>query len=292
MNSISVDIVIPIYKGKKYIESLITSLRMQKKIVINKIIFAITDSEDSETQYAVDYANKNNIIFFIEEKKNFSHSLTRQKAIIDYCSSNIVVMISQDVKIFENDVIYNLVKPINDEECVYSYARQICSNRTIEKYIREKNYPSDSYVVSSSDVEKMQIMAFFASDACSAYNREVFILLGGYGGYDVMMGEDMLYSKIILDAGYKKKYCANAIVEHSHKYSLKQLYDRYYETGVFHSKVKVFNEYKSTDSGIKLALYVLSRALKKVDIPVIFRWLPDMTARYLGMKKGKKRGTK
>ena len=292
MDLISVDIVIPIYKGKKYIESLITSLRMQKKIVINKIIFAITDSEDSETQYAVDYANKNNIIFFIEEKKNFSHSLTRQKAIIDYCSSNIVVMISQDVKIFENDVIYNLVKPINDEECVYSYARQICSNRTIEKYIREKNYPSDSYVVSSSDVEKMQIMAFFASDACSAYNREVFILLGGYGGYDVMMGEDMLYSKIILDAGYKKKYCANAIVEHSHKYSLKQLYDRYYETGVFHSKVKVFNEYKSTDSGIKLALYVLSRALKKVDIPVIFRWLPDMTARYLGMKKGKKRGTK
>ena len=292
MNSISVDIVIPIYKGKKYIESLITSLRMQKKIVINKIIFAITDSEDSETQYAVDYANKNNIIFFIEEKKNFSHSLTRQKAIIQYCTSNIVVMLSQDIKVIEDDTIYNLVKPINNGECVYSYARQICSNKTIERYIREKNYPKESYIVSNNDVEKMQIMAFFASDACSAYNREVFICLGGYGGYDVMMGEDMLYSKIILDAGYKKKYCANSIVEHSHKYSLKQLYNRYYETGVFHSEVKLFNEYKSTDSGMKLALYVLKKANKNFDIPVIFRWLPDMMARYLGMKNGKKKGKK
>lgn len=290
MDLLEVDIVIPIYKGEKYIEPLISSLRMQKKITIKRIVFAITNGKDSETQYAIDYAKNNNISFFVVEKENFSHSLTRQKAIIDYCSSNIVVMISQDVKIFENDVIYNLVKPINDEECVYSYARQICSNRTIEKYIREKNYPLDSYIVSSSDVEKMQIMAFFASDACSAYNREVFILLGGYGGYDVMMGEDMLYSKIILDAGYKKKYCANAIVEHSHKYSLKQLYDRYYETGVFHSKVKVFNEYKSTDSGVKLAFYVLGKAIKRFDIPVLFRWLPDMSARYLGMKNGKKKG--
>ena len=288
MDLLEVDIVIPIYKGEKYIEPLISSLRMQKKITIKRIVFAITDGKDSETQYAIDYAKNNNISFFVVEKENFSHSLTRQKAIIDYCSSNLVVMISQDIKIFENDVIYNLAKPISDEECVYSYARQICSNRTIEKYIREKNYPSDSYVVSSSDVEKMQIMAFFASDACSAYNREVFILLGGYGGYDIMMGEDMLYSKIILDAGYKKKYCANAIVEHSHKYSLKQLYDRYYETGVFYSKVKVFNEYNSTDSGVRLALYVLGRAIKRFDIPVLFRWLPDMTARYLGMKKGKK----
>jgi rhamnosyltransferase len=98
----------------------------------------------------------------------------------------------------------------------------------------------------------------------------------------------MLYSKIILDAGYKKKYCSDAVVEHSHKYTLKQLYKRYYDTGIFHSKVKVFDSYKSTDSGVKLALYVLKEALRHFDIPVLFRWLPDMIARYLGMNKGRK----
>ncbi len=45
-------------------------------------------------------------------------------------------------------------------------------------------------------------------------------------------------------------------------------------------------------SGMKLAMYVLKQALKHFDIPVLFRWLPDMSARYLGIKKGKKVGSK
>jgi hypothetical protein len=52
----------------------------------------------------------------------------------------------------------------------------------------------------------------------------------------------------------------------------------------------VFDSYKTTDSGLKLALYILKEALKHFDIPGLFRWLPDMTARYLGMKKGRKNG--
>jgi len=103
-----------------------------------------------------------------------------------------------------------------------------------------------------------------------------------------MFAEDMLYSKFVLDAGYKKAYVGGAIVAHSHKFKLKELYNRYYETGKFHKEIGLFNQYKSTDSGMKLALYVLGQALIHFNIPVLFRWLPDMAARYLGMKKGKK----
>ena len=56
--------------------------------------------------------------------------------------------------------------------------------------------------------------------------------------------------------------------------------------------VKVFDKYKSVDSGVKLAIYVLLQALKHFDIRTMIRWLPDMTSRYLGMKKGKKDGSK
>lgn len=286
-NSIVVDIVCPIYKGFEYLKTLYDSFYNQRNIIVNKVIFPITNSHDEEMKQIKDFVLQNNIISFEIEKENFSHSLTREKAIREYCESKIVIMLSQDVKLTNDDVFYNLVKDIYSGESVYNFARQICTNKSIEKYIRNKNYPVNSYYVSKSDVEKMQLMAFFSSDACAAYNRDVFISVGGYNGYDVMMGEDMLYSKIILDNGYKKKYCADAIVEHSHKYTLKQLYKRYYDTGVFHSKVKVFDEYKSTDSGVKLALYVLKQALKHFDIPVLLRWLPDMTARYLGMKKGR-----
>ena len=180
-----------------------------------------------------------------------------------------------------------MASKINDE-CIYGFGRQICTNKSIEKYIRRKNYPEVSYTVGIEDVEKMQLMAFFASDAFSCINRDKFIELDGYQGYNVMFAEDMLYSKFIFDKGYKKIYAADAVVEHSHKYTLKQLYKRYYETGKFHAEIKVFDQYKSTDSGVKLAFYVLKEALKHFDIPVLFRWLPDMLARYFGMKKGRK----
>lgn len=286
---IDIDIVCPVYKGFHYLEPLYKSFLTQKKVNLKNVVFAITDSKDEEMEKIREFVKQNNIKNFEVTKEDFSHSLTREKAIREYCESRCVVMLSQDVKLTNDEVFYNLVKDIDSGDTVYNFARQICTNKSIEKYIRKKNYPSESYYVTKDDVENLQLMAFFASDACSAYNRDVFISIGGYGGYDVMMGEDMLYSKIILDAGYKKKYCADAVVEHSHKYTLKQLYKRYYDTGIFHSKVKVFDSYKSTDSGVKLALYVLKEALKHFDLPVLFRWLPDMSARYLGMKKGEKR---
>lgn len=285
---IDIDIVCPVYKGFHYLEPLYKSFFTQKNVNIKNVVFAITDSQDEEMEKIREFVKKNDIKYFEVSKEDFSHSLTREKAIREYCTSKCVVMLSQDVKLTNDKVFYNLVKDIDSGDTVYNFARQICTNKSIEKYIRKKNYPSESYYVTKDDITNMQLMAFFASDACSAYNRDIFISIGGYGGYDVMMSEDMLYSKIILDAGYKKKYCADAVVEHSHKYTLKQLYKRYYDTGIFHSKVKVFNSYKSTDSGVKLALYVLKEAVKHFDLPVLFRWLPDMSARYLGMKKGRK----
>lgn len=291
-NKIDIDIVCPVYKGFHYLKPLVDSFYLQENINIINIIFAITNSNDDEMNQIREFVIENHIKYFEVSQTEFSHSLTREKAIREYCTSNIVVMISQDIKLTNDSVFYNLVKDIASGETVYNYARQICTNKSIERYIRAKNYPEKSYIVTQNDIEKMQLMAFFSSDACSAYDRNTFISLNGYGGYDVMMGEDMLYSKIILEAGLKKKYCADAIIDHSHKYTLKQLYKRYYDTGIFHKIVKVFDKYKSVDSGVKLAIYVLLQALKHFDIRTMIRWLPDMTSRYLGMKKGKKDGAK
>ncbi len=289
---IDIDIVCPIYKESASLESLVNSFATQKGVNIKKIIFPVTLSHTEEDDVIKDIINRYNIISFELEKEQFSHSLTREKAIKDYCTCRCVVMISQDIKLTNEDVFYNLVKSIDEKETVYNFARQICTNKSIEKYIRAKNYPAESYYVTNDDVEKMKFMAYFASDACSAYDRDTFMKLGGYGGYDLMMSEDALYSKIVLDAGYKKKYCADAVVEHSHKYTLKQLYKRYYDTGVFQSQVTFFKDVKMEGSGMKLAMYVLKQALKNFDIPVLFRWFPDMSARYLGIKKGKKVGSK
>ena len=289
---IQLDIVCPIYKNSDTLEALVKSFYSQKNIEIKNIVFFFFFSHSEEDDRIHNIIAKYNITSFDVEIKDFSHSLTREKAIRDYCKSRIVVMISQDIVLNDENAFYNLTKSIDEKETVYNFAKQVSKYKSIERYIRQKNYPSESYYVTKDDIERMQFMAYYASDACSAYDRDVFLKVGGYQGYDIMMSEDALYSKVILDAGYAKKYCADAVVEHSHKYSLKQLYRRYYGIGVFESQVSLFGDVKIESSGKSLAFYVLGQAFKHFDIPVIFRWLPDMAARYLGRKKGMKEGRK
>ena len=284
----TIDIVCPIYKNFDQLERLYSDLQKQVDVEIANYVFPLTISDDKEEDEKIKaFFKEHSIVYFEVPKEEFSHSLTREKAIREYCKSDVVVLCSQDVIFFEEHALSRIANAINDD-VVYAYGKQVCSKKTIERYIREKNYPKESQIVSSDDIEKLQIMAFFASDAFSALDRKVFIKINGYQGYNVMMSEDMLYSKFVLDAGYKKAYVAEAQVEHSHKLTLKQLYHRYYETGKFHKEVNLFNQYKAEDSGFKLAMYVLGQALKHFNIPVLFRWLPDMAARYLGMRKGKK----
>ncbi|MDE7453545.1 MAG: hypothetical protein K2N22_03965 [Clostridia bacterium] len=282
---IKIDVVCPLYQADGYIENLIDNIKMQDGVILDNVVFAITEIGD--TSFVKEKILEAGFSFFSVEKEDFSHSLTRQKAVFEYCSSDVVIMISQDVVLCQSDAFYELAKNVNSR-VVYAYGKQICRKKNIEYYIRKKNYGEKTEFVSAEDIDRLQLKAFFASDAFAAYYRPVFIELNGYDDIPMMMSEDMYYSKKILEAGYQKGYIATAVVEHSHKFSLKQLYNRYYQTGIWFREHPEFDNYKTTDTGLKLAFYVLGQALKHFNIPVLFRWLPDMTARYLGMKKGKK----
>lgn len=280
-----VDVVCPLKQADKYIDALLANLKKQQGVEYGSVVFAIT--EDGDTASVKEKIAEAGFTYFSVQPEEFSHSLTREKAVFERCTSDVVVMLSQDVNLFDEEAILQLASHIN-EEVVYAYGRQICKKRTIEHYVRKKNYGKEALTVSAEDIPKMQLKTFFASDAFSAYHRPTFVALNGYDNVPMMMSEDMYYAKKIIDAGYQKAYVAEAVVEHSHKLKLKELYRRYYETGKWFAQHPEFDNYKTTDSGLKLAFYVLGQALIHFNIPVLFRWMPDMAARYLGVKKGKK----
>ena len=188
----------------------------------------------------------------------------------------------------DDNWLYNLVVPIVNGEVVASYSRQISKYNNIEKYTREKNYPEVSSIVSKDDVEKLGLQTFFFSDASSAVKTSVFMELNGYDQKKLPINEDMYLAYKIIMAGYKIKYCADSIVYHSHKFSLKQLYCRYYLTGMFMAENSYLEQYKVAKAGAGLAKYVLKRALCQFNVPVLFRFVPDMMARWFGMRKGEK----
>ena len=88
--------------------------------------------------------------------------------------------------------------------------------------------------------------------------------------------------------GYKIKYCSDSEIYHSHVFTLKELYKRYFDTGVFFKQNSQFLNYKSNESGVALAKYVFKAALKEKNIGVLINILLNFGARFIGNELGKR----
>lgn len=279
----TIDIICPLYNAENDIERLHKSLLIQKNVQVNDIKYILTESKDNTKGKLENLGIKYKSI----RKEEFSHSLTREEAAFE-SKADIVVFVTQDVIIEREDWLYNLTKDIENGTVDASYSRQLCDNNTIEKYTRESNYPDESKIVSKDDIEKLGLKTFFFSDASSAIKRETFVKLNGYDQKRLVISEDMYIAYKLIINGYKIKYCADSVVTHSHVFTLKQYYDRYKDTGKFFKENSYLNEYKVNKAGGSLAVYILKRALQDRNWKVLLKYIPNMSARFIGMQVGKR----
>lgn len=281
----NVDIICPLYNAEKYIEAFDKSIKKQKNVDINKIRYVLTKSKDRTEEIL----KQINATYKVIEPKDFSHSSTREKEAFE-SDADILVFVTQDVIIKDDMWLYNLVKDIESGKCEAAYSRQICDNNSIEKYTRRYNYPKESCYKTKADIDKMQLQTFFFSDASSAIKRETFVKLKGYDGKVFPTNEDMYIAYKLIMNGYTIKYEADSEVIHSHDFTYKEQYKRYYDTGKFFYQNSYFDKYKVKNSGFNLAMYVLKSAIKDMNFKAIIKFVPNMLARYFGMRKGRKNG--
>ncbi len=275
-----VQVLVFLYNGKQYIEKI--KSEFEKQIVHDCLLslkFYVTETGDGSEEEL----EKLHCSYKTVKKENFSHSLTRQQAILE-SESDIVILLTQDARITENNVYQVLIDSL-DENVKFAYLRQINSNRTLERYTRRINYPKKSLIKTKESIPTLGLNTFFASDACSALDVEYFHSIGGYGE-DLPTNEDMWYAYKVIMNGKAVKYCAESYVDHSHKFTLKQIRQRYYLFGQFFGIHEEFDCYSSTDAGLKLAFKVIGRALMEFNIPALVLFIPNMLARLKGKKEG------
>lgn len=116
-----------------------------------------------------------------------------------------------------------------------------------ELYYRDKGY--------------QQYLAFF-SDNNSCLKRSVWEKIPYQ---DVDFAEDQIWSRQILEAGYKKVYCPHAAVYHSHNYPLRTYFHRYYDE--FKGVYRVY-QWRMFESGKGVLRQIL--AMDRQDIRYIF----------------------
>ena len=282
-----ISIICPIYNGEIYIKELNKRILNQELLgdVEVEVLYVLTRSKDKSKDILDTLDCKYKMI----EPQEYSHSLTREQTAKEV-DGDIIVFISQDIKIANSRWLINLIKPIIDGECEASFSRQIGEFGNIEQYTRERNYPKASRIVTKADIEKYQIRTFFYSDASSAILSRIYWELGAYDGKHMLTNEDMYLAYKLINKGYRIKYVADSCVYHSHRFTMKELYKRYYDTGVFFKQNPYFLDYKSNESGIGLAVYVFKRSLEDKNFKALFELLPNFAIRLISKMIGERFG--
>lgn len=280
----SISIICPLFKGEQYIKELHCSLLKQLKVEEVDIKYVVTkpnNFEDNTIELLENLKAKYSVI----KAEEFSHSITREEEAIK-AKGDIIVFITQDIIIKDSEWLYKLTKDIISGTCDAAFSKQICENRTIERYTRMKNYPNESRIVSKEDVKTLGIMTYFYSDAASAIKKSTFIKLKGYDGKNLLTNEDMYIAYKLINNGYKIKYNADAQVIHSHAYTYKALFKRYFDQGVFLKQHKYISESGAGSSALKLVKFVAINSLKEKNFNVLFDIIPNFAVRFIANKLG------
>lgn len=280
----NISIICPLYNAEKEIEKLHASLVMQENVKIESINYVLTKSKD-RTEEILKKIKANYVVI---EKEEFSHSATREM-MAKKSLGDIIVFISQDIKIFRKDWLYFLTDDISKGNCEASYSRQLAEKNNIEKYTREKNYGEKSFIKTKDDIKEMGLNTFFYSDASSAINREIFKKLNYYDGKKLASNEDQYIAYKLIMSGYRIKYSAESEVIHSHDFNFKTLFKRYQDTGEFYRTEPYMNNYGTNAAGANMAFYILKRIVEDRNWKAAIEYFPNMIARFLGMKIKKKK---
>lgn len=278
----SIGLVIPTYHAchhlKKTLPTLTAALPKEKILIID------STSRDGTKELADTYGVK-----FLEiPQSQFNHGITRElgrKAL----ETDIIVMMTPDAYPTDSQFLQKLIAPLLSDCVGIAYARQIPHEGAdfIEAFPREFNYPATSHRRGIEDLKTYGVYSFFCSNSCAAYNNRALDEIGGFPS--VLLGEDTVAAAKLLRKGYQIAYVAEATVRHTHRYSLKQEFQRHFDTGYARHLYDYLFQDAGSDAqrGMQYAKKMLLEAWKRCPSLIPYTCL-GIAAKWLGYQIGRR----
>lgn len=246
-------------------------------------VLVVNSSSDDGT---VELATQMGASVLVVPRHQFNHGTTREIA-RRALGTKIVVMMTPDAVPLGTDLIPNLVRPIVNGEASVAYARQIprgCAG-FFEAFPRHFNYPYRSELRSIDDVTTLGPQTFFCSNVCAAWSNEALDSIGGFAS--ALSLEDTIAAAKLLRAGHRIAYCADAIVEHSHDYTLAQEFKRQFDTGYARAEHRqiLFSHGGDERRGAGYASAMLAQLLRDRPNAIPYA-LANLACKYLGYRFG------
>lgn len=280
-----VGLVIPALNAGHELGALLDAVEGQTRRP-DDILVVDSSSDDDTVEIAKSYPG---IRVISIRREDFDHGGTRQLA-FEKVTGDCVLFLTQDAVPADECYVENLLRPFSDPTVAMTSGRQLPKPgaRRYVQLVQEFNYPDESSVRSESDIERLGIKAFFASDACSAYRRSALEAIGGIPR-PCATNEDMLAAARLLRAGYKVAYEANACVFHSHNLTPREQFRRNRAVGAFLAEhADELGVPSEVGEGVDLVKSVAARLVSEGLVGELLSFGVDCAARLAGNVIGKR----
>lgn len=249
-----------------------------------RVLVVDTSSRDGTAEAARELGLETLVV----SQAEFNHGLTRERARQEL-GTDIVVMITGDAYAADEHTLGRLVAPLVAGTASLAYGRQVPhpGANLFEAFSRSFNYPAASHVRGIEDRERYGVYLFFSSNAFAAYRNSALDEIGGFPA--TLSHEDAIVAALLLRRGHKIAYVADAIVEHSHRYGLRQEFRRHFDAGYAREEYREELALGGThgDLGRRYAKELLALALRSRPLLLPYA-LTLLAAKWLGFALGRK----
>ncbi|GGE55663.1 rhamnosyltransferase [Pedobacter psychrotolerans] len=282
-NTLKIAILIPTLNAGKVWTTILESISLQSVKVDRKIII-----DSGSLDETVPLAEKNGFQVLTIDKVDFDHGYARQLLAEAASDCDILIYLTQDCILKDSTSFAYLVNAFKDEKVGLAYGRQLphIGAKTLETHARLFNYTDVSRVKTIEDKNELGIKTASCSNSYAAYRKTALQDVGGFPSHTIF-AEDVIVGGQLLIKDWKIAYVAESQVYHSHDYTTKEEFKRYFDIGVFHSTNKWLLEEFGTagGEGLKYLKSELKYVLKNNPL-VLPKMMLSIGAKFLGYKLG------
>lgn len=221
-----ISVVIPVRNGGADLARCLQAIRRQQAGAV-EIVVVDSGSTDSSVEVARGHGARVHEI----PASEFGHGRTRNLG-ASLAGGDVLVFTSQDAYAADDRWLELLVEPLERDEVAGSYGRQLPHHDATppERYFLDFLYGPTSRVQRLEGGGEPSFEQTLFSNVSSAMRRatwEAFPFAD-----DLIMSEDQEWSRRVLRAGLEVAYVAEAVVHHSHRYTVAAAFRRFFDSGV------------------------------------------------------------
>jgi rhamnosyltransferase len=265
-----ISIVIPVKDGGADLARCLGSIARQE--IDEEVEVVVIDSGSSDN--SVGLARARGAIVREIPAQHFSHGASRNLG-ASLARGDVLVFVSQDAYPVDEHWLGRLVSPLREEPKVAGvYGRQLphAGARPPEVYFLDFLYGPQRRRQQAADAGSLNMHTTLFSNVNSAMARadwEAFPFVE-----DIVMSEDQDWSRRVLLAGKQIAYEPEAAVRHSHNYTIRAAFRRFFDSGASADRAYLAGDRQSTSVLRSAALRYAAGELSWLWRTGQARWIP------------------